>query len=47
MRWIGISTREAVGRRVAMDRNWWHTTKLVAAIMVALAAALLVHATIP
>ena len=30
MRWIGISTHEAVGRRVAMDRNWWYTTKLVA-----------------
>ena len=46
MRWLGISTHEAVGRRIAMDRDWWYTTKLVAVIVTVLGAAYVVNATI-
>ena len=46
MRWIGISTHDAIGRRIAMDGNWWYTTKLATVILIALPAAYVVHATI-
>lgn len=46
MRWIGVSTHVAVGRRVPMDRVWWYSAKLAAVIVVAAAAAILVNATI-
>lgn len=31
---------------VEMDRDWWYATKLVAAIVIALATALVVHGTL-
>ena len=42
---LGVSTHEAVGHRLAMDRGWWYTTKLVA--VTSLGAPYLVNAMIP
>ena len=47
MRWIGISTHEPLSGGTAMDRDWWYSAKLVAVIVSALAAAYLVHVSIP
>lgn len=43
MRWIGISTQDAIDRDIDMERDWWYAAKLVAAMVIALAAAYLVH----
>ena len=43
MRWIGISTHDAIDRDIEMERDWWYATKLVAAILIALGAAYMVH----
>ncbi len=47
MRWIRVSTHEAVDGSIAMERDWWYTTKLVAMIVTTLAGAYVVHVTIP
>ncbi|MYF28149.1 MAG: hypothetical protein F4169_04675 [Gammaproteobacteria bacterium] len=47
MRWTGGSTHDAVGRRLAVDRQWWYGTKLAVVILIAVAAAWLVHMAVP
>ena len=47
MRWIGVSTHQTTGRRLAMDRDWWYSAKLAAVVLAALAAAWMVHLAIP
>ena len=46
MRWIGVSTHDAARSGMALERSWWHATKLITMIGIALAAAYVVHATI-
>ena len=46
-RWLGVSTHEAAGRRVAIDRDWWYSAKLAAVVLAALATAWVVHLAIP
>ena len=43
MRWIGISTHDAIERQIEMERDWLYTTKLVTVILIAFVAAELVH----
>ena len=47
MRWTGLSTHDAVGRRMAVDRRWWYGAKLAVVVLIALAAACLVHMAVP
>ena len=39
MRWIGISTHDAVRSGMALERSWWHGAKLMTIIVIALVAA--------
>ena len=46
MRWIGISTHDTARSGLALERSWWYAARLMTIIVIALAAAYLVNATL-